>query len=72
MRGNILKRPCGDGGANSFATGSLWQPLRDEENEESSYFFYISKEELSEFNRLADINLCLSGKTSIKPQGRIS
>ncbi len=48
MRGNIPKRPCGVGGANSFATRSLWQPLRDEETEESSYFFYISKEELSE------------------------
>lgn len=46
MRGNIPKGLWG-GGTNSFATRSLWQPLKNNETEESSYFFYISKEVLA-------------------------
>ncbi|MGB8642412.1 MAG: hypothetical protein WCD28_09005, partial [Nitrososphaeraceae archaeon] len=34
------QQACGVNGANSFATRSLWQPLKNKETEESLYFFY--------------------------------
>ena len=46
MRGNIPKG-LWDRWRKFIRNQKSWQPLRDKETEESSYFLYISKEELA-------------------------